>query len=165
MIKKKDFREDLYYRLVAVKLDLPALRERPEDIPLLINHFLQSISYTHSIEIPKLEKSALQALMRYQWPGNVRQLENEIKKLVALCEEGKIKRDDLSPEIIDTQAVSSGIFALGTKSLHDLVEDLEKKIITEAFEKHGTNKSRISEILGLSRLGLRKKIERYKLDI
>ena len=165
MIKNKSFREDLYYRLVAVKLELAPLRERQEDIPVLISFFLDKIADKHNIEKPKIEKSALQAILRYSWPGNIRQLENEIKKLVALCDDGKITKDDLSPDITAESKTYAETYAIGNKTLHELVEELEKKLITEAFEKYGTNKSKVAEILGLSRLGLRKKIERYNLEI
>ncbi len=165
MIKNKSFREDLYYRLVAVKLELAPLRERQEDIPVLISFFLDKIADKHSIEKPKIEKSALQAILRYSWPGNIRQLENEIKKLVALCDDGKITKDDLSPNITSAYKTHAEVYSIGSKTLHELVEELEKKLIAEAFEKYGSNKSKVAEILGLSRLGLRKKIERYNLDL
>ncbi|MCD4657232.1 MAG: sigma 54-interacting transcriptional regulator [Planctomycetes bacterium] len=165
MLKSKDFREDLYYRFVAVKLELAPLRERQEDIPLLVSFFLDKIVDKHEIVKPKINKSALQSILRYSWPGNIRQLENEIKKLVALCDEGKITKDDLSPDITSESKTHAETYAIGNRTLHELVEDLEKKLITEAFEKYGTNKSKVAEILGLSRLGLRKKIERYNLEL
>jgi len=164
LIKNKEFREDLYYRLVAVKLDLPSLRERQEDIPVLISYFLNRIAEKHGIVKPKIDKAALQALLRYQWPGNIRQLENEVKKLVALCDDGKITREDLSPEITAESKGSSEVYVVGSKTLHEYVEELEIKLIHEAFKKYGNNKSKVAEILGLSRLGLRKKIDRYNLE-
>ena len=98
-IKDGGFREDLFYRLNVITVDLPSLRERMEDIPLLVSHFLKAKSAENGISIPSVSKRALDVIRKHGWPGNVRELENAIERACALCDEGLIKVDDLPVQL------------------------------------------------------------------
>jgi transcriptional regulator with PAS, ATPase and Fis domain len=154
------FREDLYYRIAGVLIEMPALRERREDVPALVAHFLKEFSAPG--KRLRIEPAALDLLVAYEWPGNVRELRNEVQRLVALEEGGDIRPESLSPRILaykppdTTRPVEGGLKAL--------VEDLERRVIRACLLRHGWNKSRAALELQVSRLGLRKKLERYGLD-
>jgi DNA-binding NtrC family response regulator len=160
-IKKGNFREDLYYRLKVVHLELPPLREIAEDIPLLANHFLKRASEAAGRPGMQLNEDALKGMTAYKWPGNVRELENEIQRLVAITPRKGITLRDLSPRILDgTQVeVSSG----GPRNLPDAVADLERTLISRALSASGNNQVKAAELLGISRQGLINKIKRYDI--
>jgi serine/threonine-protein kinase PknK len=174
MVKEGKFREDLFYRLCVVRLRLPPLRERREDVPLLAARFLDRIAEESGGEAPRLEAGALDALTAYGWPGNVRELENEIRRATTLSG-GAITRDVLSPHVRDARAGADGgprSLAVplpggeggGGKSLKDAVEDLERVMLAAVLRDSDGNKTRAARALGLSRLGLRKKMGRYGID-
>jgi transcriptional regulator with GAF, ATPase, and Fis domain len=154
------FREDLYYRLAGVVIELPPLRDRREDVEPLLRHFLAEAAPAGAL--PRIESSALDLLVAYEWPGNVRELRNEVRRLVALAEGGPIKPEHLSGSILAWRPPQPG--GVAGRGLKPMVEDLERRCLREALQRHGWNKSRAAHELGLSRLGLRKKIERYGLD-
>jgi len=151
------FRQDLFYRLAVVIIRLPPLRQRTEDIPLLVTHFLQR--YAGPDRNILVEPDAMEAIMSYPWPGNVRQLENEIMRIVALSP-GPITLADLSAPVA---ALRDGK-ALDTLDVKTNVEALEKRLIRRAMQQTGGNRSRAAQLLGLSRYGLLKKLRRYGLD-
>ncbi|MBI4577758.1 MAG: sigma 54-interacting transcriptional regulator [Planctomycetes bacterium] len=164
LVEEGKFREDLFYRLNVITVKLPALRRRPEDIQLLVGHFLDKVAQNTRRPRKRITREAMRLLARYGWPGNVRELENEVKKLVTLSDD-VIGVDVVSPHIRNERApeplagtVDEGDDAL---SLKDRVERIEKRLIEETLKKTGWNKSRTSEILGLSWNGLSKKIKRY----
>ncbi len=161
-VRKGSFRQDLFFRINVVTIRLPALRERKEDIPLLVDHFLRRASIESGITPPKLDRGVLRALMTYSWPGNVRELENELKKVVALSDGKKVEASALSPQLRQVAEEESLSEVAG--SLKDVVENIEKRKIIEALDRTKGNKSRAAEVLGLSRLGLRKKMERYEIN-
>jgi two-component system, NtrC family, response regulator HupR/HoxA len=172
MVKEGGFREDLFYRLCVVRVRIPPLRERKEDIPLLAVHFLDRIAAEAGGEAPRLEAEALDALMLHSWPGNVRELENEIRRAAALAG-GVITRDVLSPHVREAReeggAGAAGREAAGGEevpegTLRSAVEDLERRLLRKALGEHGGNRTRTADALGLSRLGLRKKMTRYGID-
>jgi Nif-specific regulatory protein len=160
-IKKGNFREDLYYRLKVVHIELPALREIAEDIPLLANHFLKRVSEASGRPGMQLHADALQRMTKYHWPGNVREIENEIQRLVAVVPRKGIRMPDLSPRIRDEsqREPSSG----GPRKLPDAVADLESTLIAEALSASGNNQVQAAEILGISRQGLINKMKRYDI--
>lgn len=160
LLESGSFREDLYYRIAGVVIEIPPLRERRDDIAPLVVHFLEETG--EAGRALRLEPAALDLLVAYEWPGNVRELRNEVQRLVAVQVGSGVGPEQLSPRILayrppDTSRPPEG----GLKSL---VEDLERRVIRSSLLRHGWNKSRASAELGLSRLGLRKKLERYGLD-
>ena len=160
LLKDGRFREDLYYRLAGVVIELPTLRDRREDVEPLLAHFLAEAA--GSGPIPRIEASTLDLLVAYDWPGNVRELRNEVRRLLALTDGGSIRPEHLSPRI--TTWRPPDVEHLPSRGLRPLVEDLERRVLRASLGRHGWNKSRAAEELGLSRLGLRKKLERYGLD-
>ena len=161
MLKSGAFREDLYYRLAGVVIELPPLRDRREDIEPLLLHFLaEAVPGVNSAS--RIEPATLDLLSAYDWPGNVRELRNEVRRLVALSEGGAIRPEHLSSRITAYRAPDLERSAV--RELRPLVEDLERRVLRATLLRHGWNKSRAAEELGLSRLGLRKKLERYGMD-
>jgi Nif-specific regulatory protein len=157
------FREDLYYRLNVIHMHTPALREIPEDIPLLARHFLNQFGQEMHKEVKQLSPAALQYLIRYSWPGNVRQLQNEMKRLVVLSQGAVITEDDLS-EAIRSRPSHPPLLPVRTGqrlSLSETVEEVEKRLIREALDECRHNQTQTAEQLGLSRQGLIKKLKRY----
>ena len=160
-IKKENFREDLYYRLKVVHLQMPSLREMSSDIPLLANHYLSQFTSEMGKGEKKFSRDTLECLTNYGWPGNIRELANEIRRIVVICRRRAIKKEDLS-EAIRTRVRSA---RKGEHSLKEVeaeaVEDLEKGMIMEAMEACRNNQLRAAAKLGLSRQGLIKKMKRY----
>ncbi len=162
-IREGLFREDLFYRINVFPITIPPLRERVEDIPVLIQHFLHRFYLQTGKMIRGIDPAALDLLVRYPWPGNVRELENEIERAQILAVEGSnISVRCLSPRI--TQSLEQ---ILKTKTptefpkLKDAVDDLERKMIVQALERYEGNKSLVARSLGLSRQGLINKIYRF----
>jgi two-component system response regulator HupR/HoxA len=174
MIAKGEFREDLYYRINVINVALPALRERPEDIPLLMEFFIQKRCQEAGYPLKTFSKKCLEKMLDYQWPGNVRELQNEVERLVVLAGEDKtITPDLLSSRMLESgEAYShSGVGGVGflkgvntNGSLKDALEELEILMIREGLKRCAFNKSRLSKELGISRAGLIMKVEKYGLD-
>ncbi len=161
IMKEGAFREDLYYRLNVVRLDLPPLRERKEDIPDLIRHFLR----TNDIGIPQdflgIEEEAMQLLANYNWPGNIRELQNEIHRALALGK-GEVTAKLLSPEI--REARHDWDNATSTRKLDPALKAFEKHLILRALDSHQGNKKQAAEQLGISRARLYQKISEHGLS-
>lgn len=154
------FRRDLYYRLAAFPIHMPPLRDRPMDVPLLADLLLAEAAKAFNTPVPTFTPAALARLCAHSWPGNVRELQNEVSRVVALAEGSQIDVDLLSPAIRRSAPAAQG-FA-GT--LKDHVEALEARLLAEALERHGWNISRVADDLGLSRVGLRGKLQRYGIE-
>ena len=156
------FREDLYYRIHVLAVHLPALRERPEDIPLLIEHFLSR----HRRQRPKrLSGECTARMLAYPWPGNVRELENEVERLVVLAgDASQIGAELLSPRIRDWVPTQPATPELDTRSLPAAIEALERRMIGAAMARHRGNKTRVAEELGVSRRNLIRLVQKYQLD-
>ncbi|GMV14784.1 MAG: hypothetical protein AMXMBFR56_30080 [Polyangiaceae bacterium] len=148
------FRQDLLYRLNVIRLVVPPLRERRGDIPVLVRHFLAK----HSPQRPvRMSREALDRLVAFPWPGNIRQLENEIRRALVLCDEG-IDLSHLSPEVASG---SSGVARPENElDLRARVDELEATLLEKALAKTGGNQTRAAELLGLSRFGLQKMMKR-----
>jgi len=144
----------------GVVMSLPPLRERREDVLPLFEHFLDSMCADQEIERPDVEPEVLDRLRSYAWPGNVRELREEVKRLIAL-QRGVLTPELLSVSVYSGDPTSSRPTRLPPGGLKDMVEALEKRVIAEVLERCEGNKTRAAKELGLSRLGLRKKIERY----
>jgi two-component system, NtrC family, response regulator HupR/HoxA len=164
MVEQGAFREDLYYRLNVINLRVPPLRERKEDIPLLVDFFL-SRSFDNTGVRRSITKRALEKLYDYHWPGNVRELQNEIERLVVLSgEDNKLSVEMLSAKIIEASEKGKVQGARLQGKLKDALEALELEMIREGLRRTGWNKSKLAKELGISRAGLIMKVEKYGLD-
>ncbi len=163
MVKEEKFREDLYYRLNVVVMSIPPLRERREDIPALIDHFLERFAAENAKEINGISRESRDLLMKYDYPGNVRELENIIERSVVIARGDVISLEDLpfreNMGVAGTAAVSEE----GEGKLRSAMENLEKQMIQEAMEKTGYHQTRAAEMLGLSERMLRYKLKKYGL--
>jgi transcriptional regulator with PAS, ATPase and Fis domain len=166
MVKDGTFREDLYYRLNVIRLDVPALRQRKEDIPLLVEFFLKRYADDSKTPIKHLTKECLQALLNHDWPGNVRELENETERLCVLAgTDGELEASFLSQRILHSSSIrTASAAALDGGDLKGSLGDLEKDLILEGLKKHRWNKSQLARELGISRAGLINKVKKYGLD-
>ncbi|MEK6554331.1 MAG: sigma 54-interacting transcriptional regulator [Bdellovibrionota bacterium] len=163
MVENGTFREDLYYRLNVINLFVPPLRERKEDIPLLVDFFLAKTAEQHGKKL--LVKRALEKLYDYAWPGNVRELQNEIERLVVISgTETKLMAEMLSPKILESSDKSKIQGSRIHGKLKDALEELERELIREGLRRTGWNKSKLAKELGISRAGLIMKVEKYGLD-
>jgi DNA-binding NtrC family response regulator len=164
LVEAGKFRKDLFYRLNVVRLHLPPLRERREDIPLLIRHFLERFAEQTRTAPKHVEPAALARLCAYAWPGNVRELENECARASAFSG-ASVGVEDLSPHV---QSGQDPIEAIRNDSdslrLRQRVERLERQLIREAMGRSAGNQTKASALLGLSRFGLQKKLRRYHLS-
>ena len=169
-IKERMFREDLYYRLKVIHIQTPSLRDVPEDIPVLGNHFLSKYSKMMNTDPKQFTPGALEVLSSYSWPGNARQLENEAKRLVASVRGKSITEDHLDGSIRNPSASSfqpkeaPALKSPTSRSLPDAVEQLERRLIEEALLNSGGNKQKAAQVLGLSRQGLIKKLKRFSIN-
>ncbi|MGE3855122.1 MAG: sigma 54-interacting transcriptional regulator, partial [Planctomycetota bacterium] len=163
LIEANEFREDLFYRLHNVRIELPPLRDRREDVPLLVSHFLTKICAKPDppiVPVPDIDKQVIRALINYDWPGNIRELENELQLMVVMREGDHITMEQVSQKLL-ARPKGPELDELGRTTLKAVVESIEKQYIEKALKKFNFNKSKVAERLGLSRLGLRKKMERY----
>jgi len=161
MVKNGSFREDLYFRLNVIPIYLPPLRERREDIPLLIDYFLKKFNKEYKKNIT-INKSAMEKLINYSWPGNVRELENTIERLVILAEKEEITLNDLPFYI--KQDNGSKIIGVNLKnSLPNQIELIEKKAIEEALKACNYNQTKAAKMLGLTKRQINYKIKKYGL--
>jgi two-component system response regulator HupR/HoxA len=171
-VRKGRFREDLYYRLTAVTIHLPALRDRPMDIAVIARNYLDQISASFGKPALGMTDEAMQALSRYGWPGNIRELQNELQRsLILVSENCRIGLEHLSSRISSGSILaqpftakqdSQKMPAAGT--LRDRIEVLEEQVLKETLMRHRWNKSHAARELGLSRVGLRLKLQRYGLE-
>jgi len=177
MIARGEFREDLYYRINVINVALPSLRERQEDIPILMDFFIQKRCEEAGMPLKSFSKKCLEKMLDHAWPGNVRELQNEVERLVVLAGEDKtITPDMLSARILEStggghshSAESSipGGFLKGVNtngSLKDALEELEILMIREGLKRCAFNKSKLAKELGISRAGLIMKVDKYGLD-
>lgn len=163
LVQMGSFREDLYFRLSVVDLEIPPLRFRKEDIALLAEHFLRDFSQQMGKEGIQWKEEALERLKSHPFPGNVRELKNEVERIVAMKESHSfIELKDLSSKVAESlspiEEIEKG------RTLKDIVDAYERRIIGEALAKYHWNKSRVAELFQITRQGLMKKITKHKLD-
>jgi len=165
LIKDGDFREDLYYRLSTFVIELPPLRERKEDIPPLVSHFLGRLCIKTGRENLSITPAAMEIIMGYSWPGNIRQLENELERACVVCDTDRgIDICDLSEDLIACGGNYTRVSGAKGK-LRDIIEKLEKDIISSSLIEHKGNILQTSKALGLTRKGLKDKISRYNISL
>jgi two-component system response regulator HupR/HoxA len=163
-VKAGRFREDLYYRLATVPLRLPALRERPMDIPLLAQAILDKDGAALGRVVQGFGPGVLDSLSAYAWPGNVRELQNEIRRMLVLSDGNTLDGDALAPHIRHAGLADILIPGAGA-GLRGQIDALETRLLDETLARHRGNVSRAAEELGLSRLGLRNKLARLGLNV
>jgi two-component system response regulator PilR (NtrC family) len=178
MVKEGTFREDLYYRLNVIQINAPILRERGNDIIMLANFFIEKYSKRLNKEINSITEEAIVALKKYNYPGNVRELENIMERAVALCSSMDIKLQDLPPHIIDIYNAQKHVSQSGSISrvtppsqipdngieLEKLVAEFEKDIIEKALKKTGGVKKHAARLLGITFRSMRYRLEKYGME-
>ncbi|HET7205702.1 MAG TPA: sigma-54 dependent transcriptional regulator [Terriglobales bacterium] len=162
LLKQGQFREDLYYRLAVVQISVPALEERREDIPLLINHFLQLFNGKNNLNV-SIEAAAIQRLQQMSWPGNVRELENTINRLAIFAATGRITQADVDAEVQRTSEISGPVRQQAI--LPDRLVELERQHILRILKETGGNRSEAARKLGIERKTLYKKALRLGIDL
>ncbi|HEY2800709.1 MAG TPA: sigma-54 dependent transcriptional regulator [Chthoniobacterales bacterium] len=162
-IQEGSFREDLYYRLAVIPLEIPPLRERLEDVPLLVNHFLQKQAAITGAEAKKIDPQAVELLCQYDYPGNVRELENAIERACALCDDDTIMPGDLPPQIVDFGKKDGARgknkkMPVG-KSLDEFIQQQERQYIEATLAEYKGVRERAASVLGISMATLYRKLE------
>lgn len=167
-VQKGNFREDLFYRLYVIPIQLPSLRERQPDIPLLIQHFIDKLNTEKGTEVTGLSDAALNLLIHFEWPGNVRELSNILERLVVLKGEGLIEEKDVPGKLKNGNTVSMPI--PGSQAilcdgicLNTAVSEFEKNLIYQSLEKTDWVKNKAAKLLQVKRTTLVEKIKRYEL--
>jgi two-component system, NtrC family, response regulator HydG len=155
-VAEKRFRQDLYYRLNVARFQLPPLRERREDVPDLVTHFLDKYARKMGVR-PKLHDNVIEALMHYDFPGNIRELEHMIEQAVALVQTGTITSDDLLPPPTSTPLTPAG---MGGRALADVVDGAERSAIEGALRESEGSRERAAEVLNISPTTLWRKMTR-----
>ncbi len=165
------FRQDLFYRINVISLHVPGLRERPDDIPLLTDYFLKRIATAWQTPVPKLDRSAIEALQSYAFPGNVRELENILERAMTLCESELISADDLQlPQTNQDGAVDYSLTKGSNKEKSELVglepmlENAEREVIIKALEQTRYNKTAAAKLLGISFRAMRYRIKKLGIE-
>ncbi|AFL88255.1 response regulator with CheY-like receiver, AAA-type ATPase, and DNA-binding domains [Terriglobus roseus DSM 18391] len=159
------FREDLYYRLSVITLDLPALRQRKEDVPLLAAHFLRHYSEENGFELRTLSPDALRAMLDYDWPGNVRELENAMERGVVLSGGPNITLDLLPQQLSGTVYTAAVLDHKTDASLFDIMEEIERRILADRLERCNWNQTEAAEFLRIPLSTLNQKIKRLNVEI
>ena len=167
LVQQNLFRQDLYYRINVIELNVPNLRQRLEDIPILVDHFIQQIARQWEIAPPHLDQSAMDALLAYAFPGNIRELENILERAMTLCEGNTIteaelrlpelnnNHDDETDELEDTDNIAS---------LNPTLDNKEREMITRALEKTRYNKTAAAKLLGISFRQLRYRLKKLGIE-
>lgn len=161
------FREDLLFRILVIRIEVPPLRARREDIPLLVEHFVAQFARDHGVPVPKVDKGAMRHLMQYAWPGNIRELRNEMERALALTPD-RMTMESLSERLQEPflpRSVARRVRReLGT-DLRGLERAVLGGVIREVLEETGGNKTRAAEILGLPKTSLYRRLEWYGIDV
>ena len=166
-VREGRFREDLYYRIAVVTIDLPPLRERRADVPLLIDHFRKELSETHGRDVPDVSRTARQALIAHDWPGNIRQLRNTIERMLVLDSDGLLDVDDLPDDIVPTadgDGESGRSFSGADGLVGRPLADVERFYIDQALELVDGKREDAAALLGIGERTLYRKIKEYGLN-
>ena len=163
-VKDGHFRLDLLYRLNVFTLILPPLRERKEDIPLLANFFIRKYNQALSLDVQSITPEAVKLLSSYDWPGNVRDLENALQSAMILCTDGTIRPEHLPDRVKGYDSTEEATIAGSGGSIREINAQMEKELILEALKKHNFNRTLTAEALAISRKTLFNKMKRYGLS-
>ncbi|MBL0141715.1 MAG: sigma-54-dependent Fis family transcriptional regulator [Betaproteobacteria bacterium] len=166
-VEAGEFRQDLFYRLNVIEMRMPSLREIPEDVPLLVAQVVGRLARQNGVVPPTVSEEALLALRRYDFPGNVRELENILERAMALCSDATIRESDLYLTQATTREKSAALDgALGTRGLplHDFLDQVEREAIQKALEATRYNKTAAAKLLGITFRSLRYRLDRLGID-
>ncbi len=152
LIDEGRFRPDLFYRLNVFRIEIPALRDRKEDIPLLVDHFIHKFSLQMNKKINRVAPAAMYQLQQYGWPGNVRELENAVERAMVVAQEPELRETDFI-----FKAKNGAVVETGAKTL----EDMEKNHILRVLEECSWNQTRAAEVLDIDRVTLHNKLKKY----
>lgn len=164
MVKKGEFREDLYFRLDVVNLTLPALRERRDDIPLLIDHYIKIFAQENEVEAPRLAGSAMRVLMDYRWPGNIRELRNFCENIVVMKRGGEVTEYDLDTRFVNNEptGIEAGDASVTYAPKPGLSkEENEKRLMRNALREAQGNRTQAAKLMGISRRTLHRKLQQW----
>ncbi|QXX74928.1 helix-turn-helix domain-containing protein [Methylovirgula sp. HY1] len=169
LVETGRFREDLYFRLRGFELEVPPLRARPADIPVLVEFFVGKHGGLLGNRVRGVSEDVIDIFKAHPFPGNVRELENEVRRMIALAKDGEyLTRRHLSPTLAklnaSARAAASPVHKDEERTLKQIVEGLEAQVVGQVLKKHRWNQSKAARELGLSRVGLANKIRRYALD-
>ena len=162
MIEQKKFRQDLYFRIKGVSISLPALRERVEDIPTLVDYFLKEAVAETGLKVTGITDAALGVLSRFDWPGNIRQLRNSIRTMVVMCDRDRLDLQDIPPEIAKRPQLA-GASETTPRLAGVSLNELEKQAIAQTLAKTKGNRELAAKILGIGERTLYRKIKEYNL--
>jgi DNA-binding NtrC family response regulator len=162
LVTEGRFRQDLYYRVNVINIELPSLRERISDIPLLARHFLARVCEESGKKISDFNDDALVAMQRYRWPGNVRELQNVVERAVLLGKGDKVRLEDLPAALHGSGPIATT--PVGARTLKQALEEPERQIILEVLERHHWNRNLTADALGVNRTTLYKKMKRLGLE-
>jgi transcriptional regulator with PAS, ATPase and Fis domain len=157
MVRQGSFREDLYYRLKVITIDLPPLRERKDDIPLLVEHMIDKLNGTMGKEITGISQEVADFFQEYNWPGNIRELEHVMEYAFVRCRQPVVALGHLSADLLDTKGQHLTVPAR-------IVEEDEMQSICSALEKTAWNKAKAARLLGIDRKTLYRKLAKYEID-
>jgi two-component system, NtrC family, nitrogen regulation response regulator NtrX len=175
-IEKGHFREDLYFRLAVIPVYVPPLRERPDDIPLLVRHYMDYFSRENNTRPKRVTQSAMDALQRFRWKGNIRELRNTVERMIIMTGADTIDLPDLPDVVRSPSAVSSGAGAAAAKAavggspqpeagtLREFKENAERAFLVGKLRENGWNISKTAEVIGTPRSNLYKKLEQYQIS-
>ncbi len=171
LVEQDLFRQDLFYRINVIELKVPSLKERIEDIPRIADYLLIQLAGLHAVEKPQLTSNALKTLMAYNFPGNIRELENILERAITLCADKQIRSQDLniiqpSSQASDTQFSSpeSQLKARNNQTLDEYLEEIETTEIHKALEQAQGNKTQAAKLLGISFRAMRYKLKKLNID-
>jgi len=164
MVQASTFREDLFYRLNVLAVKIPPLRERTEDIPMLVDHFLARCNAKLGTEVTGVEPAAMKMMMEYAWPGNVRELENLVERAVILCDGERITPDLLTDKVRSAPPQPVANLPAGQLSVKKTVRVVEEELIRRALAETGGNRTRASKLLEISHRTLLYKLKDYGID-
>jgi DNA-binding NtrC family response regulator len=169
LVEDKTFREDLFYRLSVIPITIPPLRERREDIPLLANHFIDKFNKEKKRNVLGFDKEAMEVLCNFQWPGNIRELENLVERMIIIKGSGTITKNDLPEKYVGNKAKQPALETIPLPSngicLSSVVEEFENKLIVQAMEKTGGNKKEAALLLNLKRTTFIEKLKKKKMYV
>jgi transcriptional regulator with PAS, ATPase and Fis domain len=166
-VQRGNFRDDLFYRLYVIPINLPSLRDRKSDIPFLVSYFLEKSNQNNNRQVTGVSKDALDSMLKYSWPGNVRELKNIMERLVVLKADGEISISDLPPELKSSNSYETpGKIEISDEGicLNSAVTEFEKALILQSLEKTKWVKNKAAKLLQLNRTTLVEKIKRHRLQ-